>query len=118
VEDKEKATSIIIEEFYDALSDVNVSCMVVACYRAEEDAKAGLVPGLTRERFLGRPPYWISRQKMRIPRAQTRVKMRKRERFRHPPIDTSRTTEYLASFLANQQYFLLFPRATIMYRRG
>ncbi len=55
VEDKEKATSIIIEEFYDALSDVNVSCMVVACYRAEEDAKAGLVPGLTRERFLGRP---------------------------------------------------------------
>jgi alpha-ribazole phosphatase CobZ len=29
--------------------------MVVACYRAEEDAKAGLVPGLTRERFLGRP---------------------------------------------------------------
>jgi alpha-ribazole phosphatase CobZ len=55
VEDKEKATSIIIEEFYDALFDVNVSCMVVACYRAEEDAKAGLVPGLTRERFLGRP---------------------------------------------------------------
>jgi alpha-ribazole phosphatase CobZ len=55
VEDKEKATGIIIEQFNDALSDVNVSCMVVACYRAEEDAKAGLVPGLTRERFLGRP---------------------------------------------------------------
>jgi len=55
VEDKQKATEIIIEEFNDALSDVNVSCMVVACYRAEEDAKAGLVPGLTRERFLGRP---------------------------------------------------------------
>jgi alpha-ribazole phosphatase CobZ len=29
--------------------------MVVACYRAEEDAKVGLIPGLTRERFLGRP---------------------------------------------------------------
>ncbi len=55
IEDREKATRIITEEFNEALSDVNVSCMVVACYRAEEDAKAGLVPGLTRERFLGRP---------------------------------------------------------------
>jgi len=55
VEDKQKATEVIIEEFNDALSDVNVSCMIVACYRAEEDAKVGLVPGLTRERFLGRP---------------------------------------------------------------
>ena len=55
VEDKEKATEIIIEQFNEALSDVNVSCMIIACYRAEEDARAGLVPGLTRERFLGRP---------------------------------------------------------------
>jgi len=55
VESKEEAKRIIIEEFKDALSDVNVSCMVVACYRAEEDAKMGLIPGLTRERFSGRP---------------------------------------------------------------
>jgi alpha-ribazole phosphatase CobZ len=55
LEDRQKATEIITEEFYDALSDVNVSCLVVACYRAEEDARQGLVPGLTRERFLGRP---------------------------------------------------------------
>lgn len=55
VEDREKAVRIIREEFYDALSDVNVSCLVVACYRVEEDAKQGLVPGLLRERFLGRP---------------------------------------------------------------
>jgi len=55
VEDKQKATEIITEEFNEALSDVNVSCMMVACYRAEEDAKAGLVPGLTQERFVGRP---------------------------------------------------------------
>jgi alpha-ribazole phosphatase CobZ len=55
VESKEEAKRIIIEEFNDALSDVNVSCMVVACYRAEEDAKMGLIPGLTRERFSGRP---------------------------------------------------------------
>jgi len=55
VESKEEAKRIIIEEFKDALSDVNVSCMVVACYRAEEDAKVGLIPGLTRERFSGRP---------------------------------------------------------------
>ena len=55
VEGKEEAKRIIVEEFNDALSDVNVSCMVVACYRTEEDAKVGLIPGLTRERFLGRP---------------------------------------------------------------
>jgi alpha-ribazole phosphatase CobZ len=55
VEDKEKATTLLADEFTDALSDVNVSTLVVACYRAEEDAKAGLIPGLTQERFMGRP---------------------------------------------------------------
>jgi len=55
VETKEKATEILKEEFQDALSDVNVSCLEVACFRLEEDAKSGLVPGLTRERFMGRP---------------------------------------------------------------
>jgi alpha-ribazole phosphatase CobZ len=55
VEDKAKATRIIKEEFKDALSDVNVSTLVVACYQAEEDAKKGRIPGLTRERFMGRP---------------------------------------------------------------
>jgi len=55
VETKEKATEILREEFFDALSDVNVSCLEIACFRAEEDAKAGLVPGLTIERFMGRP---------------------------------------------------------------
>ena len=55
VEDREKAIGILVDEFTDALSDVNVSTLVVACYRAEEDAKAGLIPGLTQERFMGRP---------------------------------------------------------------
>jgi alpha-ribazole phosphatase CobZ len=55
VEDERKATEIILEQFREALLDVNVSTLVVACYRAEEDAKAGLIPNLTRERFVGRP---------------------------------------------------------------
>jgi alpha-ribazole phosphatase CobZ len=55
LEDKLRATEVISEEFNEAMSDVNVSTMVVACYRAEEDAKAGLIPNLTKERFLGRP---------------------------------------------------------------
>jgi len=55
VETKEEAGEILREEFVDAMSDVNVSCLLVACFRAEEDAKAGLVPGLTKERFMGRP---------------------------------------------------------------
>jgi len=55
VETKEKAAEILEEEFIDALSDVNISCLEVACFRLEEDAEAGLVPGLTKERFMGRP---------------------------------------------------------------
>ena len=55
VPDEETATEIILEQFREALSDVNVSTLVVACYRAEEDAKAGLIPNLTQERFMGRP---------------------------------------------------------------
>ena len=55
VETKEKAAEILQEEFYDVLSDVNVSCLEVACFRAEEDAEYGLIPGLTKERFMGRP---------------------------------------------------------------
>jgi len=55
VETEEKAAEILRGEFLDTLSDVNVSCLEVACFRAEEDAEAGLVPGLTKERFMGRP---------------------------------------------------------------
>jgi len=55
VETKEKAIELLKEEFLEALSDVNVSCLEVACFRAEEDAKSGLIPGLTKERFMGRP---------------------------------------------------------------
>ncbi|MBE0512960.1 alpha-ribazole phosphatase CobZ [Candidatus Bathyarchaeota archaeon] len=55
VETKEKAAKLLEEEFKETLSDVNVSCLEVACFRAEEDAKSGLVPGLTKERFMGRP---------------------------------------------------------------
>jgi len=55
VETKEKAIELLREEFFEALSDVNVSCLEIACFRAEDDAKSGLIPGLTKERFMGRP---------------------------------------------------------------
>ncbi len=55
VDDKEKAIKILKEEFQDALTDVNVSCLVVACYRAEEEAQTGRIPNLSVERFMGRP---------------------------------------------------------------
>lgn len=55
VPDRAKATEIILQQFREALLDVNVSTLVVACYRAEEDAYAGQIPNLTRERFMGRP---------------------------------------------------------------
>ena len=49
------ATEMFREEFLDALSDVNVSTLEVACFRAQEDAEKGLIPGLSQERFMGRP---------------------------------------------------------------
>ncbi len=52
---EEKAANMLREEFLDALSDVNVSCLEVACFRAQEDAENGLIPGLSKERFTGRP---------------------------------------------------------------
>jgi alpha-ribazole phosphatase CobZ len=50
-----KAAEMLREEFLDALSDVNVSTLVVACFQAQEAAENGLIPGLSKERFMGRP---------------------------------------------------------------
>ena len=55
VETKEKAVELLKEEFFEALSDVNVTCLEIACFRAEDDAKSGLIPGVTQERLFGRP---------------------------------------------------------------
>jgi len=55
VENAEKAVVILREGFLDVLEDVNVSALLVAAFRAQEDAENGLIPGLSRERFLGRP---------------------------------------------------------------
>jgi len=55
VETAEKAGAVLREEFLDALSDVNVSTLEVAAFRAQEDAERGFIPGLTKERFMGRP---------------------------------------------------------------
>ena len=55
VESREEAMKVLEDELYVALSDVNVSCLMVACFRVEEDARSGLVPGLAKERFMGRP---------------------------------------------------------------
>jgi alpha-ribazole phosphatase CobZ len=52
---EEQAAEMLREEFLDALFDVNVSTLEVACFRAQEDAENGLIPGLSKERFMGRP---------------------------------------------------------------
>lgn len=55
VETKEKAEELLKEEFLDVLSDVNIATLEIMCFRAQEDAEAGRIPGLTVERFKGRP---------------------------------------------------------------
>jgi alpha-ribazole phosphatase CobZ len=55
VETTEKATKLLEEEFLDILEDVNISTLIVAAFHAQEEAENGRIPGLTKERFLGRP---------------------------------------------------------------
>lgn len=55
VETKEKATEMLTEEFMDALQDVNIAALEVMAFRGQEEAEAGRIPGLTQERFQGRP---------------------------------------------------------------
>ena len=55
VETEEKATEMLRGELLDILSDVNVSILLTAAFHAQEDAEKGLIPGLTQERFRGRP---------------------------------------------------------------
>ncbi len=55
VETEEKASEMLRAELLDVLKDVNVSTLIVAAFRAQDDAEKGLIPGLTKERFLGRP---------------------------------------------------------------
>jgi alpha-ribazole phosphatase CobZ len=55
IETAEKATKLLKEELLDILSDVNVSMLEVAAFSVQEQAEKGLIPGLTQERFRGRP---------------------------------------------------------------
>lgn len=55
IETAEKAAELLKEEFLDVLSDVNVAILEWAAFCVQEDAENGLIPGLTQERFRGRP---------------------------------------------------------------
>jgi alpha-ribazole phosphatase CobZ len=55
IETPEKATKLLEEEFLNILKDVNVSTLIVAAFQAQQEAENGRIPGLTKERFLGRP---------------------------------------------------------------
>ena len=55
IETVEKATEILKAELLDILSDVNISMLEVAAFTLQEQAEKGQIPGLTQERFRGRP---------------------------------------------------------------
>ncbi len=55
VETEKKAIELLEKEFLEILMDVNVSTLLVAAFHAQEEAENGRIPGLTKERFLGRP---------------------------------------------------------------
>jgi len=55
IETVQKATELLREEFLDILQDVNISTLIVAAFHAQEEAQNGRIPGLTIERFMGKP---------------------------------------------------------------
>jgi alpha-ribazole phosphatase CobZ len=55
IETTEKAIAMLTEEFLDVLNDVNIAILETAAFHAQDDAEKGLIPGLTQERFRGRP---------------------------------------------------------------
>lgn len=55
VETKETAIKMLKEELLETLEDVNVATLEVMAFKAQEEAEAGRIPGLTPERFKGRP---------------------------------------------------------------
>jgi alpha-ribazole phosphatase CobZ len=55
VETKAKAEEILTEELTDALSDPNVSTLIVAAFLSQKAAENGQIPGLSKEYFEGRP---------------------------------------------------------------
>jgi alpha-ribazole phosphatase CobZ len=55
VETKEKATVMLTEELFDAMQDPNIATLEYAAFKVQDDAEAGLIPGLTQEIFRGRP---------------------------------------------------------------
>ncbi len=55
IENADKAAAFLKKELIAALEDVNISCLLVGAFHIQEDAEKGLIPGLTKERFLGRP---------------------------------------------------------------
>jgi alpha-ribazole phosphatase CobZ len=55
IETPEKAAQLLKEELLDILTDVNVSTLIVAAFQAQEEAENGRVPGLSIERFMGKP---------------------------------------------------------------
>ena len=55
IETREQAKELFKAGFYEALTDVNVAVLEVACFRAEEDGQNGLIPLLPAEQFKGRP---------------------------------------------------------------
>ncbi|MHC1627613.1 MAG: bifunctional adenosylcobinamide hydrolase/alpha-ribazole phosphatase CbiS [Candidatus Nezhaarchaeales archaeon] len=60
VETKEKAAEMLKEELLELISDVNISSLVLAGLRLEEDAKRGLIPGLSPSSYSKDPVFLVA----------------------------------------------------------
>lgn len=60
IERKRDARRILGIELEDALSDINICCLISAGMRLEEDGKLGLIPKMSSEEFLKDPIYLLA----------------------------------------------------------
>jgi len=66
IESKEKAAELLKEGLIRALSDFNVSALILAALRLQEDGELGLIPSLTRDEFMKDPISLIADENIGI----------------------------------------------------
>jgi alpha-ribazole phosphatase CobZ len=63
---REKASELLREGLIRALSDANVSALIIAAFRLQEDGEIGSIPNLPKDKFLGDPVSLVADESIGI----------------------------------------------------
>ena len=60
LQSKDKVSELLRDELIKTLSDVNISALILAALRLQEDGENGLIPGLPKENFIKDPIFLVA----------------------------------------------------------